>query len=423
MIANNIKYIHRIGEYAVVGLRSGESFLLNSVQLELVMNALEYDNRDNVISNFLKTINVLTEERVKVKELIENYFNKLETMGIFVSNQIENNEKQSISITGYEGKYYPYRIALELTNACIAYCSHCFKKANDGIIRYLEYSDILKLNSDLCEQFQIVHLTGGEPLLHPEFERIMHLFKNKEIELNTNGILIKNYPIDIFKGVKALSIGIYGLSDREYLENTGIHDGFTALCESCRLLKEADIKFSISLVINQHNVKELNSYVATAYSLGANEFIPGLANKIGRLEYPNEKNCHWILSQGEKKYAYRTLRELGKKFYGKIMIDDWGRDGYRTKDIVRETEKVYKNRCFQCGAGTMKWTITENFMFKPCTMFLDCPQLYLSYREWLQYIQGEKEIIWSEYMDSFIENCNLRGTIPSEYCDFIPESR
>ena len=423
MINNNIEYMHHFGEFIVVGLKNGDSFLLNSIQKKLLLNMLKYDDHNDAVDEFVEANCVLPEERVQFKKLVEDYYDKLVTMEVFNSTELSGVDPKKIKITGYEGKYYPLRITLELTNSCIGHCSHCFKKANDGIINFLDYSDILKLNRDLREQFQIVHLTGGEPLLHPEFERILHLFKNKDIELNTNGVLIKNYPIDIYKNVKALSIGIYGLSDSEYYENTGIENGFTALCDSCNLLKQAGIKFSVSLVINQKNINQLKNYVATAYSLGANEFIPGLANRIGRLEHINKNNQHWILSQYEKKYAYRTLRQLGKEFYGKIMIDDWGRDGYRNDDIIRETEKVYKTRCFQCGAGTLKWTVTENFMFKPCTMFLDCPKIYLPYQDWLLYIEGKKVIDWTDYLECFIGICNSRGAIPSEYCDYIPESR
>lgn len=418
MLSNKVKFIHYIGEHAVIGLNDNQTFLLNSIQKSLVQLILKHSDYEDAILHFIDNLHVSNIDMIQSKNLIQNYLNKLESMGIITldDNTIDIHD---ISITGIEGEYYPYRITFELTNACIAHCSHCFKKANDGDLAFIDYSKIYEFNKMINSQFQIVHLTGGEPLLHPDFERIMELFRDKSIELNTNGILIKNYPPDIFRPVKALSIGIYGLSDEEYFLNTGIRNGYTDLCESCEVLAKNGIEFSLSLVINKKNLENLSKYVEVAYSLGASEFTPGLANRIGRLEYVNDENSHWILSPEEKRYAYRKLRELGKEYHGKLLIDDWGRDVYRSDNTIRETERVYKNRCFQCGAGTLKWSITENFMFKPCTMFLDCPQLMLSYTEWAKYVKGEKEIIWSEYLHAFVDICKSRNTIPSEYCDYI----
>ena len=422
MLSKNIKYIHYIGEHAVVGLHNNETYLLNSIQKEIVKEFLLHHDSEDVVEHFIKKNEIVDADIPQARILISNYFNKLKNMGILASK--EDEVIYNINTTGIEGQFYPYRITFELTNACVAYCSHCFKKANDGPIKYIDYSKMYEFcTNGIHNEFQIVHLTGGEPLLHPQFQRIMQLFSDKDIELNTNGILINNYSPDIFKKVKALSIGIYGLSDREYLQNTGISNGYSALKESCEMLVKNNIVFSISLVINKKNIDFLEKYVETAYRLGASEFIPGLANQIGRLEYVCENNQHWLLSPEEKRFAYRKLRELGKKYYGKILIDDWGRDQYRSNDKLRETEKVYKNRCFQCGAGTLKWTITEDFMFKPCTMFLDCPQLLFSESEWKQYTENKNEIIWSDYLQAFISNCKKRGTIPSEYCDYIPKDR
>lgn len=422
MLSMNVKYIHYIGEHAIVGLNNNQSFLLNPIQKEIVQNLLLCDDCECVMNRFIQKHGISDQDLARSKIVFGNYLKKLQNMGILPLQ--EEFGKNNVKISGIEKQFYPYRITFELTNACIAHCSHCFKKANDGVIKYLDYAKVYELcTTHIHNEFQIAHLTGGEPLLHPQFVDFVNLFSDKDIELNTNGILINKYSPEVFKKIKALSIGIYGLSDTEYLNNTGILNGFSSFKESCEMLAKNGINFSISLVINKLNIKDLERYVEVAYMLGASEFIPGLANQIGRLEYIGNHNKHWILSSDEKRYAYRTLRELGKKYYGKILIDDWGRDQYRSNDKIRETEKIYPNRCFQCGAGTLKWTITEDFKFKPCTMFLDSPDNLLSQSEWMKYVENKSEIIWSDYLERFISNCKKRGTIPSEYCDFISDDR
>jgi radical SAM protein with 4Fe4S-binding SPASM domain len=105
----------------------------------------------------------------------------------------------------YDNYYFP-KMNLMITGKCNLNCLHCFNaKDNAPLNSELTYEEILNI---LDQSKDIgVHaftITGGEPLVHRRFldivraiyERNMYIF-----ELNTNGLLITQKMLDVFKEV------------------------------------------------------------------------------------------------------------------------------------------------------------------------------------------------------------------------------
>ena len=92
-------------------------------------------------------------------------------------------------------KRYPMALMLEPSFRCNLQCSGC------GRIR--EYKDILDVSMTTEECLAsaeesgapVVCITGGEPLLHPEIDKIVKgLIENKKfVNLATNGLLLEKY--------------------------------------------------------------------------------------------------------------------------------------------------------------------------------------------------------------------------------------
>ena len=92
-------------------------------------------------------------------------------------------------------------LSLEITERCNYRCRHCFNIADSSTLQQeLRLDEIEAYLEDACEcGVKNVTLTGGEPLLHPDFLEIVRLIVKKGLcfhALNTNGARITDELLD-----------------------------------------------------------------------------------------------------------------------------------------------------------------------------------------------------------------------------------
>ena len=105
----------------------------------------------------------------------------------------------------YDNYYFP-RMNLMITGKCNLNCLHCFNaKDNAPLNTELSYEQILDiLNQAKDIGIHAFTLTGGEPLVHPRFLDIVKAIYERDMfifELNTNGLLLNQKILDVFKEV------------------------------------------------------------------------------------------------------------------------------------------------------------------------------------------------------------------------------
>ena len=120
------------------------------------------------------------------------------------------------------------KIYIEITNICNLNCSFCPKNAR--LKRYMTVAEFDKITTDILPLTDTVclHLMG-EPLLHPNIEKIFEICKQKKLKifLTTNGTLLKQnldllkmgYCDKIFISLHSYEANTQVLSLDEYLEN------------------------------------------------------------------------------------------------------------------------------------------------------------------------------------------------------------
>ena len=122
----------------------------------------------------------------------------------------------------YDNYYFP-RMNLMITGKCNLNCLHCFNaKDNAPLNSELSYEQII----DILDQARDigVHaftLTGGEPLVHHRFLDIVKAIYERDMmifELNTNGLLITQHILDVFK-----ELGCYPLIKISF-DGAGYHN-------------------------------------------------------------------------------------------------------------------------------------------------------------------------------------------------------
>ena len=114
------------------------------------------------------------------------------------------------------------RIYIEITNNCNLNCSFCSK--TNKVKRYLsvnEFENILKKINDYTNYIYL-HVKG-EPLLHPDLDKILDLLDkyNKKVIITTNGTLLKERLDILLKhNIYRINISLHSENSKQnYLEN------------------------------------------------------------------------------------------------------------------------------------------------------------------------------------------------------------
>ncbi len=165
-------------------------------------------------------------------------------------------------------KKFPLNATLELTPYCNLRCPMCYVRLDPAtavkqgkVLSGKQWLEILRQARDMG--LLRPTLTGGEPLLHPDFWEIY----NGATELGllptiyTNGCLIDEAVVERFKANPPLNIKIslYGASNETYETMCGVKNGFDKVSHAIDLLREAGIEFYCTATIVKENVHDMEA--------------------------------------------------------------------------------------------------------------------------------------------------------------------
>lgn len=159
----------------------------------------------------------------------------------------------------------PISGTFELTPRCNFNCKMCY-------VHLLE-KDIPKYGKELSAKKWIdiakqakeagttwLCITGGEPLLHPEFEEIYTQLSKMGffITLQTNASLIPKYQ-KLFENYppRSIKITLYGSNNETYKKVCQIDNGFTKVHQSIQLLKKMNIPIQLVSTITKQNLDDI----------------------------------------------------------------------------------------------------------------------------------------------------------------------
>ncbi|MEE1087301.1 MAG: radical SAM protein [Schaedlerella sp.] len=163
----------------------------------------------------------------------------------------------------------PINGSIELLPLCNMNCDMCYVRLSreemeeKGRLRTAdEWIEIGKQMQKAGVLFLL--LTGGEPLLFPEFKRLYLEFRKMGfiLTINTNGTLIDEEWARFFAEHKPrrINITIYGSSEKEYEELCHYPGGFEKVINAIRLLKQygIDVKASGSATkTNKDSIEQI----------------------------------------------------------------------------------------------------------------------------------------------------------------------
>lgn len=179
-----------------------------------------------------------------------------------------------------------------ISGSCNLACRHCWispdfqQNPEDGKFLEPEYissaiiqAKPLGLNS--------VKLTGGEPLLHPEFKKIVSLIEEEHIRYNleTNGLLLdKEMAAFLAEGKSRpfISVSVDGANARTHEDLRGVKGSFDLSIEGIINLVNAGIKPQMICTLHKDNVSEIEDIVSLASRTGCGSVKFNLVQEVGR---------------------------------------------------------------------------------------------------------------------------------------------
>jgi radical SAM protein with 4Fe4S-binding SPASM domain len=182
-------------------------------------------------------------------------------------------------------------LELQITDRCNLQCKHCYIGSSSAPERLHELSlDQIKTILREFEELQGLRLliTGGEPLLHKNFEAINQMLPDFMVRkvLFSNGLLLNRRLLKDLH-VDEIQVSIDGLEQaHDILRGTGT---FARSMESIRLCLDMGYEVSISTMVHADNLNDFDSMEMLFKKMGIRDWTVDVPCISGRLA-DNEKS-------------------------------------------------------------------------------------------------------------------------------------
>lgn len=168
----------------------------------------------------------------------------------------------------------PISGTFEMTPRCNFNCRMCYVHIKDDqILQYgkeLTASQWLNIASQAKEAGTVwLCITGGEPLMHPEFETIYRELTQMGffITLQTNASLIRGKMAQLLEQYppRGVKITLYGSNDAVYEQVCQVKHGFSQVNEGIRTLRELKIPVQLISTVIRQNLEDVPKMAYYAY--------------------------------------------------------------------------------------------------------------------------------------------------------------
>lgn len=204
--------------------------------------------------------------------------------------------------------YYVY-----LTAGCNLACQHCWitptYQAHGGTGGHLDFELFaLAIEEGLPLGLSSVKLTGGEPLLHPEFIRFVDFVREKELGLviETNGTLMTEFLAHYLKEKSTLghiSISLDGATAGTHDLFRGVKGSFDKAVQGIHYLVDAGFHPQVIMSLHAGNVSEIEDLIRFVEKLGVASVKFNLIQPSGRAKVMAKKgqtlDIHRLIEMGK----------------------------------------------------------------------------------------------------------------------------
>lgn len=274
-----------------------------------------------------------------------------------------------------DGRGVPLSGTFELTARCNLDCKMCYihRRANDAAALRAERSaaDWLRLAEECCRAGTLLLLlTGGEPLLRPDFREIYTGCKKLGLmlSLNSNATLLDERMADFLAAdpPSRVNITLYGASPDTYAALCGDPTAHARAVRAIELLQSAGVLVKLNCSVTPYNRGDADRIYAFARE-------HGLPVQAASYMFPPVRACEHGCFAPERlssdEAAAEKLRSDRARFTPDELAVRWGTllRGERVADPADECQELPTER-IRCRAGSSTFWVTWDGQLRPCGM-------------------------------------------------------
>ena len=265
----------------------------------------------------------------------------------------------------------PINGSLELLPLCNMNCDMCYvrlsKQEMEKQGRMRTGEEWLALGREMAKGgTMFMLLTGGEPLLHPDFKEIYLGLKKMGfiLTINTNGTLIDEEWADFFAKNKPRRINItfYGADEEAYETLCHYKGGFEKAVRAVRLLRQRNVDVRLGCTITPDNANDISRLMSIAEELDAPmRMDPYVMPAVRERGKPFEEQYR-MMPERAAAASVESLRDvMGETLfseYRKLMLEQLDAFAEREAQPCENT----------CHAGRCSFTINWQGKMRPCVV-------------------------------------------------------
>lgn len=256
----------------------------------------------------------------------------------------------------------------ELTNRCNLQCKHCGSKCSEKG-EMLTVQDVCNSLNCLQGQKPMICLTGGEPLMHPDFFKIADLVNRMGFlwGMTTNATLIKQEQAKMIRktGMSTVSVSLDGLEET-HDRLRGSKGAWKRAVEGIKHLQDEGYNPQVTTVFHAGNINELDAIYDFLCELGIISWRPINVEPIGRACESSEM----LLSAKDFQRLISYIRN--KRFDPSCKMEvTFGCSHF----LGFENERMVRDNYFLCGSGILTASIRSNGDICGCLDIENRPEL------------------------------------------------
>jgi len=246
----------------------------------------------------------------------------------------------------------PLNGGIDLTSGCNLRCRHCYINEKSDCMSADRICGIL--DEAVAQGCLYLLITGGEPLMHPGFDRIYKYARESGllVTLFTNGTLVNDAIAGLLESYPptGVEVSIYGATARTHDLIAGVEGAFDAALRGVNLLLRAGVNVSLKTILMTLNLKEFDAMQNMARDLG-------VKFRMDAALFPR-------LSGDRAPVDLRVTPEeaVACEFSMPGRRNEW-RSFIKRMEALPETEDLYV-----CGAGRTAFHVNSRGGLQPCIM-------------------------------------------------------
>lgn len=303
----------------------------------------------------------------------------------------------------------PINGSLELLPLCNMNCDMCYVRLSREEMEAQGRLRTLQEWVGIGEQMQkagvlFLILTGGEPLLYPDFKELYLKLQDLGmiLTINTNGTLIDE-EMAVFFGKnkpRRINITLYGSDEEAYKNLCHYPGGFAKVIRGIRLLREQGVDVKIGGSITKVNREDVERLIAIGEALDVPVRIDTyMMPAVRERNKPYNLQSRLMPEEAAKARVQALRGEMGEELFTQYVEQSL----FRVKNIVCEEAPGHMS----CMAGKCSFTINWQGEMRPCVVMSEpaISVFEVGFENAWKYIVAETEKI---LLSSKCSACNLR---------------